>query len=1029
MLAVGFWHRSCVLVITAVLLVVSASAQVPVDPDENTASVETDKPADPMGIESNLEASDSPEPEPDLEEEVGIDTLEQLSDTDEIPVTGYEAAGWQKPPAARSITRDLQALRVKDITDLADYTPNLEINTALAASNPTISIRGIGLRDHNANVAGPVAVYQDGININSPVIQFGQFFDLERIDVLRGPQGSVNGRNATAGAIMIRSALPDGEFGVSTNLTYGNYDNKQVEAAINIPLIKDRLSMRVSGTAQFRDGYTKNQCAGWTPEAHINPATGEPFRRIDQDTTRALYGELIPAGQYELNPDTGEYEIRPVKYLKGNGSIPTRDGERILEFIFLNEDLAIGRTEGTATAAWRYTIGVGVNNLPKPFRLDEDLIDENGNPVVFEDPFNPGTFIEAKKGLPIATMLNTLAISDADDICMHRPPGKVATLFGEWLPRNSGDPNWLEGNWQPDRVQPGLEDFAKLKRWTNNIDNWAARMVLLFEPLDNMEWMLNFHGSQNRGDSAHLQMLGATARHEIPGFFEDTQDGFSENGAAIRSGFKLGEGVRSVKGVVPFNQVLNGEGGGNPYSGFYDKDGIEYVDAWGINGRGIWDLGAVVITLLYDYEWYDRVIEDEGDANPLRVFPATWSNSAWQTTEELRVEGEGERYKWTTGFFFLYEELTANNFLPDPQQGFEVNQDFSQELTSWAPYASAELELVEEGVIPGIYQLTLGGGVRYNREKKKFSLVGSLIETSSGASVVELPEDTQETTWKELTGEVQLSYTPFLNKYGSLLSYVSYGRGFKSGDFNAGLTIAGSDARQDIDPVEPEFIDAVEFGIRSRWFDDRVILNAAVFRYWYKDLQVFDIVNEALKVPIPKLLNGDAEILGGEAELRVRPVPGLLISASGGWLDSEFGDFKVTKTVLSRRGTLRPHTFDYEGNVLVGAPEWNFAGFAEFEVPLFGWGSLVPRWDLNFRSNAYFDPQMLDPISQDGYWIHNARIAYQTPNDRLELAFWVSNLFEEEYKVDVFDLSRENNTILEVWGEPRTYGVTLSLNW
>jgi outer membrane receptor protein involved in Fe transport len=78
---------------------------------------------------------------------------------------------------------------------------------------------------------------------------------------------------------------------------------------------------------------------------------------------------------------------------------------------------------------------------------------------------------------------------------------------------------------------------------------------------------------------------------------------------------------------------------------------------------------------------------------------------------------------------------------------------------------------------------------------------------------------------------------------------------------------------------------------------------------------------------------------------------------------------------------------------------------------------------------VYLDPQMLDPISQDGYWIHNARIAYRTPYNRIELAFWVANVFDEAYKVDAIDMSRDTNTILEVWGEPRTYGVTLSLNW
>ena len=1022
MLAMKSWRRGCALVIAALLLVSPASAQAPVDPYEDTASEEMDEPTDPTDLEEDYADLEEPDSE-DLDEALQTDVREQASNIEEILITGEKRSTLQDAPTSSTSfsAGELKALRISDIADLADYTPNLEINTAFAASNPTIFIRGIGLKDYNANAAGAVAVYQDGININSPAIQLGQLFDIEGIDVLRGPQGSINGRNATAGAILIRSAMPDGEFGVSTSVTYGNFNDRELEAAINIPLVEDVLSMRVAGTVHYRDGYTKNQCAGWNPEKL-------GFRRIDEDVTRDLYETLLPIGQYEFNPGTGEYDLRAVEYLKGNGSIPMRDGERLLEFIYLNEDLAIGRTDGSSTAAWRYTIGVGVNNLPKPFRLDEDLIDQFGNPVVFEDPFNPGTFIEAKKGIPIATMLNTLAINDADDICMHRPPGKVATLFGEWLPRNAGLDKWQEGAWQPDRVQPSLDEYAKLNRWTNNIDNWAARMILLYEPLDNMEWMLNLHGTQNRGDSAHLQMLGATARHEIPGFFEETQDGFSENGAAIRSGFTLGEGVRSVRGVVPFNQTLNGEGGGNPFSGFYDKDGIEYIDAWGINGRGIWDLGDIVVTLLYDYEWYARFVEDEGDANPLRIFPAFWTDSAWQTTEELRVEGDGERYKWTAGMFFLYEELTANNLFPNTQQ-FRTEQDFSQKLTSWAPYVNAELELVEEGVIPGIYQLTLGAGVRYNNETKEFSLTSSAIGTESNVTIVNLPLDTVKTTWKEWTGDVQLSWTPFSNEYGTVKSYLKYGRGFKGGHFNASLTITGGDATQDIDPVEPEFIDAVELGMRSRWFDDRVILNAAVFRYWYQDLQVFDIVNEAGQLPLQKLLNGDAFVLGAEMELRVRPVPGLLLSASGGWLDNEFGEFLVTKTILGRRGTPTEHTFDYEGHALVAAPRWNFSVIGEYEIPLFGWGTLVPRYDVNWRSKVYLDPQQLDPISQEAYFLHNCSIAYRTPDERIELAFWVRNLFEQEYKVDVFDVSRDANTILEVWAEPRTYGVTLSLNW
>ena len=63
---------------------------------------------------------------------------------------------------------EIKSLRIQNIADLADYTPNLEIHTRSAASNPTLFIRGIGLKDYNANAAGAVAVYQDGININAP---------------------------------------------------------------------------------------------------------------------------------------------------------------------------------------------------------------------------------------------------------------------------------------------------------------------------------------------------------------------------------------------------------------------------------------------------------------------------------------------------------------------------------------------------------------------------------------------------------------------------------------------------------------------------------------------------------------------------------------------------------------------------------------------------------------------------------------------------------------------------------------------
>jgi hypothetical protein len=91
-------------------------------------------------------------------------------------VTGFNAA-------------DLEALGAQSIEDLASFTPNLEIVTA-GSTTPTFFIRGVGLNDFNPNSSGAVAIYQDDVPLNSPALQLGTLFDMERVNVLKGPQGT-----------------------------------------------------------------------------------------------------------------------------------------------------------------------------------------------------------------------------------------------------------------------------------------------------------------------------------------------------------------------------------------------------------------------------------------------------------------------------------------------------------------------------------------------------------------------------------------------------------------------------------------------------------------------------------------------------------------------------------------------------------------------------------------------------------------------------------------------------------------------
>ena len=118
---------------------------------------------------------------------------------------------------------DLAMERISNIGDLGQFTPNLEIKTSFAAVNPVIFVRGVGLDDFNANSAGAVAIYQDGVYMNSPAGQLFGFFDLKSVEVLRGAQ-SGGYRNASAAAILAASNRPGSEYQAVANVTYGNYD-------------------------------------------------------------------------------------------------------------------------------------------------------------------------------------------------------------------------------------------------------------------------------------------------------------------------------------------------------------------------------------------------------------------------------------------------------------------------------------------------------------------------------------------------------------------------------------------------------------------------------------------------------------------------------------------------------------------------------------------------------------------------------------------------------------------------------------
>ncbi len=154
---------------------------------------------------------------------------------------------------------NMSALGISGSADIARFTPNLNITNITGEGNqPAIFLRGIGLNDFNTNNAGPVGMYVDEVIVSPPSAQAFALFDAARVEVLRGPQGTLYGRNSTGGSINVLTKRPTNEFEASADIQVGSFDQIFSRAYVNVPLIDDRLMARISAFQQDRDGYLDN---------------------------------------------------------------------------------------------------------------------------------------------------------------------------------------------------------------------------------------------------------------------------------------------------------------------------------------------------------------------------------------------------------------------------------------------------------------------------------------------------------------------------------------------------------------------------------------------------------------------------------------------------------------------------------------------------------------------------------------------------------------------------------------------------
>jgi iron complex outermembrane receptor protein len=236
----------------------------------------------------------------------------EATTNDEIVVTARRKEELLQDVPISITVFNQQQLNNRNVTnaqDLANYTPSLSVTTGFGSENSTFALRGFV---QETGTAPSVGVYfADVVAPRGPSQGFpagdgagpGMFFDLQNVQVLKGPQGTLFGRNTTGGAVLLVPNKPTDHLSGYAELSIGNYNMRRVQGVLNLPLT-DAIRLRVGADVQQRDGFMKNV-------VNIGP------QRFDDIDYQALRASLV----IELTPDIETYTIASFVHSENNGHV------------------------------------------------------------------------------------------------------------------------------------------------------------------------------------------------------------------------------------------------------------------------------------------------------------------------------------------------------------------------------------------------------------------------------------------------------------------------------------------------------------------------------------------------------------------------------------------------------------------------------------------------------------------------------------------------------------------------------------
>jgi iron complex outermembrane receptor protein len=508
----------------------------------------------------------------------------------------------------------------------------------------------------------------------------------------------------------------------------------------------------------------------------------------------------------------------------------------------------------------------------------------------------------------------------------------------------------------------------------NSTDNTSGRLAVKILPSDNLTVTLRGSGSQD----------------DIAGVAFDIR--------TVGPGANTPARVGAAVDADPYDrQVLN------------DFQGYDHRKTFSASATVDLVVGGYTLTSISGLQGFTFNNYADSDYTNLAILNTGLTESQHQFTQELRVSSPADQaLRFVAGLYYYHQGVT-DYLLANLGRGASVlgipaailPQNFTiaygtVKTNDYAAFGQATYRITD--------QFSVTAGLRYESVRKNMVYAQPRNAILGFAPFNLTPSAADD----KASPQGSLEFRP----NGDILVYAKVARGFKASGFNL------STNTQPNITYRPENLTSYEAGLKSTLLSKRLVFNADLFRYDYKDLQVNQLVANPGSVSTIQASNAaKARSQGIELELQAIPVEGLTLTAGYGYADSKYLSFPGATAAGA----------DYSGNRMQFAPKHSLDLSGEYEFPVGALGTMYARVEYQYRSDAFGTPsnalnQLLDPVK-----LVNGRIGLRTEKG-WEIAVWGKNLSNNNYATNITPnpfLASTSHAL----GPPRTFGADATLRF